>query len=47
VDELAVVVDLSGEVRVILVGRFEHDLRGVLAAVVTTRDLSSAPWSRS
>ena len=27
VDELAVVVDLSGEVRVVLVGRLEDDLQ--------------------
>ncbi len=29
VDELAVVVDLAGEVRVVFVGGLEHDLDGV------------------
>jgi hypothetical protein len=44
VDELAVVVDLAGEVRVVLVGGFEDDL-GELAISMKETLCSSAPWS--
>lgn len=43
VDELAVVVDLAGEVRVVLVGRFEDDLLQVSDHYTSVRVVS--PWT--
>jgi hypothetical protein len=45
VDELAVVVDLPGEVRVVLVGRLEDDLGRLAAISPSTTRASGAPWS--